>query len=385
MLKSNIDAGSHSVEPECTSLVLSLAPEALLPLRRPNVGPFAEGGDRDLPAEFKTPWSNLGDGENGGGIPGPLPPRKKSHPQATVQQILSCHSDARSSVQRAASRGIVAAIEAVDGFRYSFNNTWNAKEDAGLRFSYICQDSLQSRDRHANDFSRTQEPEKAEKERGPTKATYDCKGTVGVKCSLNKWTLEVVYRHAAIHEQSWRSLARKMKPAVRRPRGDAHVLASKQNTTTGGLRGQLQAEYAASMELTDYRSRSPSGRNETSNVGKPLKRKRSEPSSYSRTLVEPLSLVDLLRQSEATKRPPVPLQVPSQITPPTNGVAITYDLPSLQTPTRPSPFTALERRPRAARPTQLPPLSYAPPYQPSQTPKPQSYIAERGRDQPNTT
>ena len=52
--------------------------------------------------------------------------------------------------QRAIAKTCVDSIQRVDGYRYSFHNCWNSREDDSFRFSYYCNDSLLNKDRAAN-------------------------------------------------------------------------------------------------------------------------------------------------------------------------------------------------------------------------------------------
>lgn len=241
-LKEDMDAAAASLVPECTTSSLSLSVSALIPLHRPNIGPYAEGGEHDLPPSFKTDWTDVDSDEDNGLA-------KKSFPQAAVERIVYLQdAQLQQTVQRAASRGIVAAIEAMDGFKYSFNNAWAAKDLDGQRFSYICQDSMQNKDRHANGFTRTQKHLKGEGDRGARKQTYDCKGSVSVKCSLARSCIDVHYRHYAIHPTL---LERKSMPKQPMPRAvigadtSGGVPASSHQAHSGGLFGRLQSEKSA--------------------------------------------------------------------------------------------------------------------------------------------
>ena len=50
-----------------------------------------------------------------------------------------------------ANRSIVAAVEEADGLKYSERHAFNPKTgDDGSRLNYVCQDSLQNKDRKAN-------------------------------------------------------------------------------------------------------------------------------------------------------------------------------------------------------------------------------------------
>lgn len=204
-LCADIDASATSLVPDCTTCDLVLAADAWVPLVRPAIGPYAEGGAYDLPADFKqSPREEDGTLAL---IPGDA--ATAAAPRAQVSAIIGLPNHrARIAVQRAASRGIVLHVERLDGFKYTFNNAWASKDEDGLRFSYICQDSMQNKDRHANGFARTIKHLKTADggvggsllaDRGPRKPTYDCKGTVSVKFSAKAGSVQVQYRHNAIH------------------------------------------------------------------------------------------------------------------------------------------------------------------------------------------
>jgi hypothetical protein len=70
----------------------------------------------------------------------------------SVLDALQATPDPKVSMkrQRAISKVCVAAVQRVDGFRYSFHNNWRSGEDNAYRFSYYCNDSLLNKDRVAN-------------------------------------------------------------------------------------------------------------------------------------------------------------------------------------------------------------------------------------------
>lgn len=175
-LRGEIEANTKE---EALTFELCLNGEASINLLRPLIGPYAEGGEQDLPDSIKR--TVAADGSL----------------TATVATIANCPQPNIRQLQRAASRGLVAAIESLDGFRYTFNNVWTAKDDDGLRFSWICQDSMQNKDRHANGFARTSSVGK--QIRGARKATFDCKGTVNVKFSARSGSCMIQYRHRRVH------------------------------------------------------------------------------------------------------------------------------------------------------------------------------------------
>lgn len=365
-IRAEIEAGAQSSVPECTTSELSLALSARVPLHRPNIGPYAEGGEHDLPAEFKTSWIN-------GGKDG-----TKQYPQATVHAIISLEDHhARQTVQRAASRGILAAVEAADGFKYSFNNAWAAKDDDGMRFSYICQDSTQNKDRHANGFTRTLKHLKGEGERGPRKPTFDCRGSVSVKCSLQRECVDIYYRHYAIHPKvKERKPVRKSSSMLLQdynPPGSSQP-PIQSNEETGGLFAKLQAENSAYGAPPKTQAMAEVNSIQASNIGRPLKRKRdTDAPVQSRNPDKAPSLAELLKQSEAAKPKPQSKSPPAKTAkanarpPPLN-----YDLPSWQPPD-PGPVVQQAKPPKQPsnpQPGSLPP-SYQPPYQPTQTQQPQ--------------
>ncbi|KAK6008665.1 hypothetical protein QM012_000568 [Aureobasidium pullulans] len=108
----------------------------------------------------------------------------------------------RQTWQRAAAKGIVHQIQDLDGFKYCFNNNWSSKDDNGYRYSYTCLDSLENKDRHANGFRATNAATRrpGANTRGVRKPTYDCKGQIAVKFSAMRQSVEVVYKHHAIHK-----------------------------------------------------------------------------------------------------------------------------------------------------------------------------------------
>ena len=96
------------------------------------------------------------------------------------------------SRQRAISKVCIASIQRVDGFRYSFHNTWKSGEDNAYRFSWYCNDSLLNKDRVANGKS-------GSRGKRATKPVYDCKGVLSIKFSATRQCIDVIYKHVPIH------------------------------------------------------------------------------------------------------------------------------------------------------------------------------------------
>ncbi|KXS96357.1 hypothetical protein AC578_3081 [Pseudocercospora eumusae] len=362
-LKSVVNSAAANAALQCSTVELRLSLNAVIPLVRPSIGPYAEGGDHDLPPEFKTGFFDTSTSEPG-------TEQGTQHPKAPVSAIINI-VDPRGSqiVQRAASRGIQQVVQAVDGFRYSFNNAWAAKDGEGSRFSYICQDSMQNKDRHANGYTRVMKHLKdpGGAERGPRKPTYDCKGSISVKFSTNRQSCDVYYRHLAIHETvaARKAAARAPSGGGRRtttswtkvPQGPAATMNDVRQS--GGISATLQAEEYANSALAMADSPAP-GTPATSNMSRPLKRKRTPPppppAPVNGNPRKPLSLADLLRQSDTAQTP-----APSfEVEPPKfskKPAPVAYDLPSWQ-----APPPSLSKAPND--------LPYPLPYQPKRTQPP---------------
>ena len=330
-LQAEIEAAPYHVVPGCTSCELHLEGTAVIQLHRPRIGIYAEGGTHDIPAEFKTRWTDPKDDLQhvikGG--------KQKSQPSATVQEIMSIvDPNAGAIVQRAASRGIEAAIEMTDGYRYSINNAWNAGE-AAYRFSYICQDSMQNKDRHANGAVGQQNI--AEQKKRTRKPTYDCKGSVTVKFNEETGRVEVCYKHLAIHPTVAERKAMPRPPRKARKT----VQYGGQHLEGEDCVGNLQA---------------------VSNVGKKRKRDADMPAHNNAPNEVSLSLAELLRQDEKARSPlkQTPLLNPTSA----HTAGVQYDLPSWNNPS-PAPSQAPTQR--IPHPGQHPQQLQSP-YTPSQQP-----------------
>lgn len=273
LLQADIDASYVDEVHECCTTELSLAGAAFVPLMRPKIGPYAEGGAQDLPEEFKQNFpeidataeddpaeSQAGQGENQGqpqdpsarddattqpqpdgsaileqtstesnpestqqSPATPLPKLEdplKTCPTASVDSILDIDdAGVRGIVQRAASRGLIQRIMNLDGFKYMFNNFWTSRHDGdGLRYSYNCRDSLQNKDRHAHVPARASTVPPVHREMlRRTKESWDCKGAISIKFSPAIRAVVVHYRHAAIHPTVEDRKRPPRKPAASRP------------------------------------------------------------------------------------------------------------------------------------------------------------------------
>lgn len=113
----------------------------------------------------------------------------------SVMEALQATADPKEKMrkQRAIAKCCVDAIQRIDGYRYSFHNCWNSREDDSFRFSYYCNDSLLNKDRAANGKG-------AKLGKRATKPVYDCKGVLSIKFSATKETLDVFYKHVPVHK-----------------------------------------------------------------------------------------------------------------------------------------------------------------------------------------
>lgn len=347
-LQAHIDANTVDGVSQLAKAEISLHQDAFVPLLRPAIGPYANGGAQDLPEDFKKNFpedSDFGEkaaregagdsqtqdqsrhvAENGSQEATQEPdqdtqqsptqqdgdrtasqpegtntqPQKKptkppgstrdetplkNCPRATVHNVLNIADGAiRAIVQRAASRGIVQRITQLDGFKYMFNNYWTSHNDNdGMRFSYICRDSLQNKDRAAHVPARasTNPPVHARPMLRKGKHAWDCRGTVCIKFSSVVGHIFIQYRHAAIHpthasrKRTPRASQQRKKPPGR-PRG----------STNGGKRKRDD-------EQRGYAHLEPQG----ASVPAPL----MQPSGYALQTMQPAqrepSLFELLQQS----------------------------------------------------------------------------------------
>jgi hypothetical protein len=240
-LQVEIDASFVDGVHECCKTELTLGGNAFVPLMRPNIGPYADGGKQDLPAEFKknfpsevakekepsqedsqaetqtqsqdepqpntdaAPTTQEGNGASETQQPATSSASKQTPtrptvtepedplklcPRATVDTILNIDDpDLRAIIQRAASRGLVQRIVNLDGYKYMFNNYWQSRVDGdGMRYSYICRDSLQNKDRFSHVPARATTTAPSHRHLSTprrTKESWDCKGSLSIKFSSN--------------------------------------------------------------------------------------------------------------------------------------------------------------------------------------------------------
>lgn len=118
----------------------------------------------------------------------------------SVAAALSNFFDAKEKLQyqRVVARTIIAGIGAADGFKYSERRASDTAKGDGYRFSYVCRDSLQNKDRRANRGQVDGEVV------GPDgKETFDCKGGLRVTFSIKNLSIDVWYHHLPVHNSSY--------------------------------------------------------------------------------------------------------------------------------------------------------------------------------------
>jgi hypothetical protein len=194
--------------------------------------------------------------------------------------------------QRAIAKCCVDSIQKIDGYRYSFHNCWNSREDDAFRFSYYCNDSLLNKDRAANGKG-------AKLGKRATKPVFDCKGVLSVKFSASKQTLDVYYKHVPMHK-TYEERA----PAPRRDSKRRKTLA---DTDPDALDRIQSRPKPPSKRASGSDGNSPSG----SRAKRKSENFTSSTSLESDLRAESLvSLLDLIRRDPAPESPNSPLPSP---------------------------------------------------------------------------
>ena len=108
--------------------------------------------------------------------------------------LTACAADMKEGLrkQKSIAKTLVEHVSRADGYRYSFHNNWLSKEDGAHRFSYFCNDSTLNKGRAANEGKGMDGKRKM-------KPVYDCHGTVHIKFSVTKNTMELHYKHVPMH------------------------------------------------------------------------------------------------------------------------------------------------------------------------------------------
>lgn len=223
----------------------------------------------------------------------------------------------RRTWQRGAARSILTLVQEVDGFRYTFNNRWASKDDDGDRFSYTCLDSLENKDRQANNPRRGRKRDSqasvTTEQRGARKETYNCKGQVTVKYSGARQTVEVVYRHLALHDKVTESPSAKRSMAPCIERDPSRESVSSRETDVVSATPSLHDSVAAGCYDLSLHSRDtptlPDAKRRKLQRGMPRLQMldTSQISSYSFP-DDHVSLAELLRRSEDTSATSPPIR-----------------------------------------------------------------------------
>jgi hypothetical protein len=145
------------------------------------------------PQQYGPPHAYHDMGDPGAAFPPTAEPADKA--ALSILEALQSTPDPKDRMrkQRAIAKCCVDAIQRTDGYRYSFHNCWNSREDDSFRFSYYCNDSLLNKDRAANGKG-------AKLGKRATKPVYDCKGVLSIKFSATKQSLDVFYKHVPVHK-----------------------------------------------------------------------------------------------------------------------------------------------------------------------------------------
>ncbi|CAD0029825.1 unnamed protein product, partial [Aureobasidium pullulans] len=198
--------------PQYVSCAMTLSTHAALPLKSPTDVTYPQRRASYVPFDGFGDDLDLAAHDVGAIAPGQAEQEQEQEQDQDQEQQLAYKAvlelvniddlKQRQMWQRAAAKGIVQQIQHLDGFKYCFNNNWSSKDDNGYRYSYTCLDSLENKDRHANGFRATNAATRrpGANTRGVRKPTYDCKGQIAVKFSALRQSVEVVYKHHAIHK-----------------------------------------------------------------------------------------------------------------------------------------------------------------------------------------
>ncbi|KAF1937346.1 hypothetical protein EJ02DRAFT_57588 [Clathrospora elynae] len=231
--------------------------------------------------------------------------------------------------QRAIAKCCVESIQRIDGYRYSFHNCWNSREDDSFRFSYYCNDSLLNKDRAANGKG-------AKLGKRATKPVYDCKGVLSIKFSASKQTLDVFYKHIPVHKTYEERAPAPRKDSKRRRFLEAHDpdalarLASRPR--------QLSSEDPDTPKTKKNKSKPPTDAPRASNTS-------LESDLRAQSLRSLLELIQVDPPASVQSAPPEPPPPPPPPQPPSQYIAPAPRPLVLHVQVPPTP-TQQRRRPR---------------------------------------
>ena len=127
-------------------------------------------------------------------------------PQVTTVDRTLCRDivgQSRLKIQRAIAKCFVELVQQIDGFQYRERRAENRENSDGIRFKFVCTESLQNRDRIGNrKRGEIKDGEAITTEAAPQRTrfpSHDCGGAIHIKFSTKKNAINLVYRHTSIH------------------------------------------------------------------------------------------------------------------------------------------------------------------------------------------
>lgn len=240
--------------------------------------------------------------------------------------------------QRSIAKACVDAIQRVDGFRYSFHNTWASREDDSWRFSYYCNDSLLNKDRAANGKG-------AKMGKRATKSVWDCKGVLRVLFSATKQTVHVTYKHMPVHKTYAerapppRRDSKRRREQLNNPEGLAQI-GDRSRSMSSSARPAIDltgSAEPASASRTKTKKRKPTAepKNATTSIENDLR------NNSLRSLLE-LALPPEIVVPDQTQQSPAQAQAPGQIA--NNAV------PGVEAASQPARQNPVQTQPARRRP-----------------------------------
>ncbi|KAK7551309.1 hypothetical protein JOL62DRAFT_91491 [Phyllosticta paracitricarpa] len=121
-------------------------------------------------------------------------------PGYSIAAALSNFHDQKekANYQRVVAKAVVGAVQYADGFRWSVRRTKDTSNNDGLRFSYVCRDSIQNINRPRGKKSGAEE--NSEPNTTLERASYDCKGGIKLLFSVKNLCVDVFYHHLPVHD-----------------------------------------------------------------------------------------------------------------------------------------------------------------------------------------
>lgn len=316
--------------PQYVSCAMTLSTHAALPLKSPTDATYPQRRASYVPFDGFGDDLDLAAHDVGAIAPGQAEQEQEQDQdqeqqlayKAVLELVNIDDLKQRQMWQRAAAKGIVQQIQHLDGFKYCFNNNWSSKDDNGYRYSYTCLDSLENKDRHANGFRATNAATRrpGANTRGVRKPTYDCKGQIAVKFSALRQSVEVVYKHHAIHKtvaerrppprkDSKRKSA--THPSVSEATPDASLLSFADEDTHDGAFILDDVDHSVFRPYSDPTEApivtKPPRKTKDTNTRPRPKRQKIQPLQLAEQPERPMSLVEILQQSMT------PSDVPSSV------------------------------------------------------------------------